>query len=275
MKMTITSFLILLFFILTGLHGITGAYGQGLASSPPRLYFMTPPKGSESRKLTAMNTGQTPLELGVSVGDWDYDRLGDNQLYDAGTLKTSVSDWIQIYPSSYLVLQPGERQDLEVSLNVPADADSSVSVRTAMILITQLNPADVKTTHGAAIQVSIRSGTKVYHSFFPEDTRDIEIMDFKKSIPASEDIRTTLQLTISVTGKLWVEGNILTELLNMGSGEKTKLPDTQFYALPGNIRRIQLNLPPGLSAGRYTATALVSFGKKDEMKMAELEFTMP
>jgi hypothetical protein len=269
------NFLRLLLFTFAGLHGITGACGQGLASSPTRLYFTTPPNGNESKKLTAMNTGQTPLELGVSVGDWDYDQLGDNRIYDAGTLKTSATDWIRIYPSSYLVLQPGERQDLEVSLNVPADADSSIPVRTAMILITQLNPADVETTQGAAIQVSIRSGTKVYHSFFPEDTRDIEIVDFKKSIPASEDIRTTLQLTISVTGKLWVEGNILTELLNMESGKKTKLPDTRFYALPGNIRRIQLSLPPGLSAGRYTATALVSFGKKDQLKMAELEFVTP
>lgn len=253
----------------------SGVSGQGLACSPPRLYFTTPPNGSDTRKLTAMNTGQTQLELGVSVGDWNYNLTGDNQLYDAGTLKTSASDWIRIYPSSYLVLQPGERQYLEISLNVPADADSSIPVRTAMIFLTQLNPADVKTTHGAAIQVSIRSGTKVYHSFFPEDSRDIEIMNFKKSIPASEDIRTTLQLTISVTGKLWVEGHIITELLNMESGKTTKLADTWFYALPDDVRRIQLNLPPGLPAGRYTATALVSFGKKDQLKMAELEFAIP
>ncbi len=263
------------FLIFTGLPAATGVSGQGIATSPPRLYYTTPPNGNETRKLTVMNTGQTPLELGISVGDWDYDQLGDNQLYDAGTLKTSASDWIQILPSSYLVLQPGEGRDLEISLNVPANADSSIPVRTAMIFVTQLNPANVVTTRGAAIQVSIRSGTKVYHSFFPDDSRDIEIMDFKKSIPVSEDIKTTLQLTISVTGKLWVEGNITTELLHMESGEKTKLPDTRFYALPGDVRRIPLSVLPGLPEGRYMATALVSFEKKDQLKMAELEFSIP
>jgi len=249
--------------------------GQGMATNPPRLYYSTPPNGTDTRKLTVMNTGQTQLEVGVSVGDWNYSDAGDNQLYDSGTLKTSASDWIRIYPSSYLVLQPGERRDLEVSINVPADADRSVPVRTAMIFLTQLNPADVKTTHGAAIQVSIRSGTKVYHSFFQEDSRDIEIVDFKKSIPASQDVKTTLQLTISISGKLWVEGTIVTELLNMGSGEKTKLSDTRFYALPGDVRRIRLSLPPGLPEGRYTATALISFEKKGQLKMAELEFAIP
>jgi hypothetical protein len=253
----------------------TGVSGQGTACSPPLVYFTTPPNGSDTKKLTVMNTGQTQLELGVSVGDWDYAPAGDNRFHDAGTLKTSLSDWIQIYPSSYLVLQPGESQDLELSLKVPADADRSIPVRTTMVFLTQLNPADVKATHSAAIQVSIRSGTKVYHSFSPEESRDIEIMDFKKSIPASEDIKTTLQLTISITGKRWVDGEIATELLNMGSGKTTKLADTRFYALPGDVRLIQLNLPPGLTAGRYTATALVSFGKKDQLKMAELEFAIP
>jgi hypothetical protein len=262
-------------FVFIGMQTATGVSGQGLAASPPPLYFTTPPNGTDTRKLSVMNTGQTRLELGVSVGDWDYDPTGDNRFYDAGTLETSLSDWIQIFPSSYLVLQPGERRELEISLNVPADADSSVLVRTAMIFVTQLNPADVKTTCGAAIQVSIRSGTKVYHSFFPDDSGDIEIMDFKKSIPASEDIKTTLQLTISISGKLWVEGEIAIEMLNMESGQKTKLSDVRFHALPGDIRRVQISLPPGLREGRYTATALVSFEKKDQLKMAELEFALP
>lgn len=120
-----------------------------------------------------------------------------------------------------------------------------------------------------------RSGTKVYHSFFQDHSCDIEIIDFKKSIPASEDIKTTLQLTISVTGKLWVEGHIFTELQNMGSGKKTKLSDTRLHALPGDVRRIQLSLSPGFREGFYTATALVSYGKKGQLKMAKLELAIP
>ncbi|MGD9558107.1 MAG: hypothetical protein AB7V25_13875 [Mangrovibacterium sp.] len=261
--------------VFIGIEAATGLSGQGMATNPPRLYFTTPPKGNEVRKLTVMNTGQTQLELGISVGDWDYDRAGDNRFYDGGTLKTSAANWIGIFPSSYLVLQAGERRDLEVTLNVPATADSSVSVRTAMIFLTQLNPAEVKSTGGAAIQVSIRSGTKVYHSFFPEDSRDIMIVDFKKMIPKADNNKTALQLTISVTGKLWVEGKVITELLHMRSGEKTKLADNRFYALPGDLRYIRLDLPPDLPPGRYTATTMVSFEKRDLLKMAELEFEMP
>ena len=263
-----------LIFVITGGLPNSSTYGQGMATNPPRLYFTAPPGGNETQKLTIMNTGQMPLELGISIGDWDYDSLGNNRLYDAGSLTTSAADWIRIFPSSYLVLQPGERKDLEVTLTPPADTGRIVPVHTAMIFLTQLNPVSSQIVQGANIKINIRSGTKVYHSFFPGNTRDIEITDFKKTAPVHADSAALLELALTVDGKLWVEGHVRMELLNMQSGEKTRLPDIRFYALPGDIRIVRTELPVHLPAGRYTVTAQISFGKRDELKVAELEFAI-
>ena len=260
--------------LIAGLFPVTGGYAQGMSTNPPRLYFTAPPNRNETKKLTVMNTGQIPLELGISIGDWDYDSLGNNRLYEAGALKTSATSWIQIYPSSYLVLPPGERKDLDIILTPPANTDSSASVHTAMIFLTQLNPMNSQTVQGANIKVNIRSGTKVYYSSFPENTRNLEITNFKKLSPISQDSTTFLELTTSINGKLWVEGDVRTDLLNMQSGKRTKLPDIRFYALPGDVRLIRMKLPGDLPSGHYTATAQINFGKKNELKVAELEFIL-
>ncbi|MGE4586050.1 MAG: hypothetical protein AB7D05_01775 [Mangrovibacterium sp.] len=261
--------------LIGGLCLCNSLYGQSMSTNPPRLYFTALPGERETRILTVMNTGKTPLELGISVGDWDYDPLGNNRMYDAGTLATSAAGWIRIFPSSYLVLQAGQRENLEISLKVPANTGDSVPVHTAMIFLTQLNLSDAGTARGAAIQISIRSGTKVYHSFFSEETQSLEITDFKKIPPHSKDSIANLELTLSVNGKRWVEGDLSSELLHIESGKKTRLAGVHYYALPGDERLIRLRLPPGLAAGRYTATSLVSTGDKDQLKMAELEFILP
>jgi hypothetical protein len=152
-----------------------------------------------------------------------------------------------------------------VIFTVPSNADTSVPVHTALLFLTQLNPGDAKAENGSAIKVSVRMGVKLYHSFSATEERNIEINDFK-------DSKGSLELLLENTGKIWLEGKIKWELLNTQSGEKSKIPEQDFYSLPGDKRIIKQNLPPNLKKGTYTATALINYGNKDELKVVELEF---
>lgn len=254
-------------------------YAQaGITASPPKVYFKLAENSTSIQNVSVSNPLNKDLEVGVSLGDWNYDSLGTNSLFDPGTLKISCASWIKVLPGSYFTLLPGERKDLSIELSVPADVDKNIPVRTAMVYFTQLNPSDSKNKSGAAIRVSVKMGIKIYHSFPQTEKRGLEVLDFKdvqpKILSNTERSPGILQLNVENTGNIWTEGKIQWELLNTQTGEKTKLTEQAFFSLPGDKTILTKELPVDLKKGRYTATAVINFGKKDELKLVELEFEL-
>lgn len=244
----------------------------GMTVSPGKIYYTLPSGSTSSQKVTVSNPNKKDLEVGVSINDWSYDADGNNQTHEAGTLKTSCADWIQIMPGSYFTLKPGEQKDLEVIVNVPPALGNDIPVHTAMLFLTQLNPGDSRSQNGSPIKVSVRMGVKLYHAFAPNQERRLEVLNFVDKIDPKIKGPGFLELEIKNTGKSWLECKIKWELINVRTGEKQKLPDQESYTLPGDKRLIKQQLPVDLSKGNYNVTAIVNYGNKDELKIVELEF---
>lgn len=280
MKASLLSFVFFLTVLTCTFLTHTKAFAQaGITASPAKLYYQLPPGTSGAEKLTVINPNSINLEVGVSMGDWAYDEKGENRLLDPGTLKTSCATWIKILPGAFFTLAPNERKELLVDLAIPENADTSIPVRTAMIYLTQLNPGDMKAQNGASLKVSVRMGIKVYHSFSSNNERDVEVINFTDKKEIQKDSKTgkstelsLLEINIENTGKIWLEGKVNWELLNQGTGEKTKLQDLSFLSLPGDKRIMQQVLPADLKNGKYFATAMINYGDKEELKIVELEF---
>lgn len=243
----------------------------GMTVSPGKMYFKLAAGASATQKIVVSNPNDKELEIGVSVSDWNYDSLGNNLTYDAGTLESSCADWIQVMPGSYFTLAPREKRELSVVFTVPAGADKQVPVHNAMLFLTQLNPGDARAGDGTALKVTVRMGIKLYHSFVQAEERDIEVMNLR-DVRDSASQPGYLELALKNTGKIWLEGKIKWELLNTQTGEKKKLEDQDIYSLPGDYRMIRQALPADLKKGKYTATAVINYGNKDELKVVELEF---
>ncbi|MGZ3871380.1 MAG: fimbrial biogenesis chaperone [Mucilaginibacter sp.] len=247
-------------------------FGQaGMTVSPSKLYYKLPAGGTGTQKVTVANPNNSELEVGVSLSDWDYDAFGNNVIHEMGSLKTSCAEWIRVLPGAVFNLQPNERRELQVVFNVPPNADQSIPVHTAMLFLTQMNPADSRASNGTAVKVSVRIGIKVYHSFIQSEKRDLEVIGLKDTTIA-KPLASLLELQVENTGKLWVDGKVKWELLNTQTGGKIKMDEQDFYALPGDKRIIRQNLPTKLEKGHYTATAVINYGNNDELKVAELEF---
>jgi hypothetical protein len=246
----------------------------GMTVSPGKLYYKLAPGGNATQKIVVSNPNNRDLEIGLSMNDWDYDSLGNNQTFDAGTLKTSAAEWVRVMPGSYFTLKPGEKRELEVILSVPANVSTEIPVHTAMLFLTQLNPGDGRASDGTSIKVSVRMGIKIYHSFEQSDKRNIEVLNFTDVLPHKDDKTTGgyLELKLSNIGKQWLEGKIKWELLNTQTGEKKKLEEQEIFSLPGDQRLVRQSLPPNMARGRYTATTVINYGDKDELKLVELEF---
>lgn len=263
------------------LSGIAfSGYGQkiSLSETPPRVYFTSGSGSAATQQIRVDNLGKEPLKVGVSLGDWNYDSVGNNMTYEAGTLKNSCANWLQVLPGSFFTIPPGKWQILTLRINVPARADTSVPVHTAMVYLTQLNGEEGKDKGKAALEIHVQLGVKVYHRFSGADRPGVEIMNFQDPVLAgdsSKDIppRHVLRLQLQNTGRCWVEGSIKPELLNEQNGKSVKLNNINFYSLPGDNRYITIELPPELEKGKYSATAIINYGNKDDLKIAELEFT--
>lgn len=243
----------------------------GISVNPSKVYYRIPPGGSGSQNISISNPNDREIEVGIFTGDWDYDEYGNNRMHDAGTLKSSCSSWYQILPGSYFKLGPHETRDITVVLKVPSVADTLIPVHTSMLYVTQLNPGATRTKEGASIVVTVRMGIKIYHSYEQTNERDIKVTGFS-DIRGTPDTGGSLKLELDNTGKIWLEGKIKWELLDMSTGKSEQLEDNDFYCLPGDHRIIIHVLPKGLKKGRYLATAQISYGDKDELKIVELEF---
>lgn len=261
--------------VVLAILSVHNAFGQaGMTVSPGKMYFTLPAGGSATQKIIVSNPNNAELEVGVSTNDWNYDKVGNNITYDAGTLPTSAAAWIQVMPGSYFTLQPGEKRELDVIFSVPSDANQEVPVHTAMLFLTQLNLGDGRAENGTSIKVSVRMGVKIYHSFTQVEERNVEVANFTDILPEAGDKNTSgfLELELNNTGKMWIEGRVRWEVLNTATGDKKKLEDQDVYLLPGDNRFLRQSLPANLPKGKYTASAVVNYGDKDELKLVELEF---
>lgn len=244
----------------------------GISVTPGRLYYKLSSGATGKQSLSVTNPTDRELEVGVSFSDWEYEPSGNNKIVDAASLPTSCTDWIQVLPASYFLLKPGETKEVEILLNVPATADTSIPVHTGMIFFTQLNPGKATDQRGAAIQVTVRMGVKVYHSFTQEADITLEFADLTSY--SNENNEKIVEVSIENQGKIWAEGKIKWELFNNSTGKKTVLQETEIYTLPKDIRIVKQPLPKNLEKGNYTISAILTYGESDVIKIAELEFSI-
>ncbi len=241
----------------------------GITASPTRLYFK--PGEKQEQKIVVSNPSkEKTLEVGLSLSDWNYDSLGNNMSYDAGTLSISCAQNIMVQPGSYFSLKPGETKELSISIK-DVTPQKDIPVRTAMLYLTQLNPGDGQTETGAAIKVTVRMGVKVYYTERSQTNTAVEISNFITEQGPGK-LPNGLKLYVNNIGDIWLNGTIHYDLLNKNNGKKYQIPEIEFYSLPGDKRVFQAVLPKDMDHGSYTATAIVQLANSEELKLAELDF---
>ena len=265
-----TTYFLLVMFLL---GGIAETFAQaGIAVTPGRVYYRLMPGTENTQRIKVTNPTSGELEVGVSFNDWNYHENGGNNIQEAGSLENSCSNWIQVLPDTYFILAPGETRDVEVVMQVPAEVDTALPVRTSMIFFTQLNPGQGVDQVGAGIQVTVRMGVKIYHSFEQQSVNEMDIVDFKRT--TTDDNKTQVGLYVENTGKIWTNGLVDWEVFNNNTGKKTKLSRKEFYTLPQDVRLVSHTLPDDLEKGDYTITAIVTDAERDDVNIAEMDFTV-
>src|SRR6478735_170819 len=163
-----------LFTCLATMFTLAAMAQAGVTASPSRLYFNSSANGSKSQKITITNPSEKPLEIGVSVSNWDYDSVGNNRIYTAGKLRNSAASSIKVLPGSYFTLKTNEPKEVTIQFK-PGSAKKTY--QTGMIFFTQLNPGPAQKSNGATIKLTVRIGVKVYYT--PKASETVAVVDIQ------------------------------------------------------------------------------------------------
>ena len=240
----------------------------GLSVSPPRVYYSIAAGESGVQRVLINNISKEhPLDLAITLGDWEYDEYGNNVMFPPDSLENSCASWLTLPEGTYLTLQPGERREVEVIMNVPRGIPSDNNVQTAMLYVTQMNPVDGVDAQGAAIRINVRQGIKIYRRGLVANRRVLEITDMTFNRESKNIV-----LAFNNNGNIWTDGVIKTTIFNRSTGKEVALNDTPFFTMPGNSRKVMIAPGDALDKGDYIATVILDYGDETILEAAELEF---
>ena len=249
----------------------------GISASPMNLVFDNIAGTTKSYTVTVSNPTSRILEAGITLADWDRDSTGDIRLYLPGTLPTSCAKIIKVLPSTNFLVQPYEKKDFTVIMDLSsAKIDSA---KNCMLFFTQLNTqrgANVTNGVGIGVNLTVRLGVQIFYNVPTATKKNIEIERFMEDTAKIKDtsIRKNVLLTLKNTGDIETDGKVKFELLNLKTGDKIDLPEAKFYTLPNAKRVLTIAIPIKIKKGKYSITALVDYGPEMELKIGEMEIEL-
>jgi hypothetical protein len=262
--------------------GWFNAAGQvGIAAAPMKLDFTNQSGTSSSYTVSVSNPTSRVLEATITLVDWDRDSLGSIRFYEPGTLPASCSNLIKIFPSTNFLLQPYDKKDFTVMMDLSSvKADSAItSAKNCMLFFTQINSqrgTSGSNGVGVGVNLTVRIGVQLFYNAPNATKKNMEIERFiADTIPSKDStVQKNVLLTLQNHGDVETDGKVNFELLNLKTGEKTDLPEAKFYTLPNAKRVLKIGIPTKIPKGKYSITALVDYGPEMELKIGEMEFDL-
>lgn len=239
---------------------------SAISTSVSRIYFTAASNKEQIFVVHNPDTANT-LELELSFQDWQYDSIGNNKIYDSGTLANSLSNYLNLPSGNHITLPPGATDTIHIAIQ--HIQNDNIPVRTAMLYLTQLSRD--KEQNQAFIQTLVQMGIKVYYKNeeYPEPKIDLGNFSLDQADHGTKD----LKLSIHNRGNIWLDGKIHYELFNLETREMIKLDGIEFYSLPDDRQWINISLPDNLKEGSYIAYAQLIPATNNGINNVELIFT--
>jgi P pilus assembly chaperone PapD len=216
------------------------------------------PRGAvDTLTFSVLNNETDPLEIQISLADWDRDITGENRFYPPGTLPRSAAPWLSVSPLRF-ELEPNKQQEVRFSIKVPSDIAGTYW---AAIMVEAAPKQTQPQPPGTTVIVRRRFAVKVLETPPGTGTKDgrIALIDVRGLNPPNYLVEFENRGTIHaprVTGRIELrdEKGTLLEKLDLES----------FPILPGAKRLLKVTsarkkgdlLPPG----KYLVVAVLDYG---------------
>ena len=250
-----------------GIAGITNA--QQVSIQPSILDYHLNPGTTESQSITITNLSQKKMIFEANMADWLRDSTGSHQYYKADTLKQSCATWVSL-DKNLIELAPGQSQTLLVKMRVPTDPSAIKEMKWAMLFLQSVAEQDGSTKNknvATKIKEVVRVGIHIYQTPPQLTTKSARALSFTP-VPGEKN---TYELAMANTGDVMLNCKAHLELTNVASGSEVKLDNIEFPVFPGGNRKVKLTIPGNLSAGKYSAIAVLDLGEDMALEALEKE----
>lgn len=248
-------------------------YSQSASVTPSRLYYKVAPGEYKSQTIRVTNNGAKAETFKVSFANFSSEGNKGKTTIDT-TLNDSrgCSQWLSASPSFFEV-SPGETKDVEILLQVPNTPEAN-NTRWAVtsIKLARENTGNAEKGKDVVGMQIIQTFQFVVHIFQtpPSVTfKEATILKFYKDSLAS-DSAIRLNMEIKNSGEAIIDCVPYLDVVNMNTGEKTRVTNRAFSVLPGGQREIFFYLPKKLKKGEYNILGIVDYGSITEIAASEL-----
>ncbi len=247
--------------------------GQSASVSPSRLYYKAAPGETKKQTVHVINNSETNQSYAITFGDFSAEGVnGKSQLMAAGQSEHSSSKYMSASPA-FFELAPGKDIDVQVNIDLPNLPESNkVKWGTLMLKIvkerTTANNAG-KDGVGMGLVETFQFVVHIFQTPPSVTLKDAEILTFKEE-ESADATKRNLSMVAKNTGEAILDCATYLEFSNLKSGEEIKTKPSAFTLLPEGSREIKFPVPADLPKGKYTVTAVIDFGSKDNVQAAQM-----
>ncbi len=285
--------IVVLVAVVLGFSLIGPSDAEALTLIPPSFEFGVIPGQDSSTAIKVFNETAETLELFTEVTSFTNEGETGNPIFDFKAPLTGLAEWIEV-EAGPIILAPGERKEIPVIINVPADADPGGHYAAVFFV-------DVPPEAGAGqVAIGAKLGSLILVRVAGEVEEGGNLAEF-----FAEDKKTTFsRLPISFFARFQNSGNVhlrptgtitITNLFGKESA-KVDLNEAKGATLPQTIRKYEAiwekdqvqettgnvwsnfwkeysNEWNNFAFGRYKAQLNLTFGAaNDQLATAETSF---
>lgn len=264
--------LLISFVLLFGLSSIS--IGQqpespkGIAVKPVTLEYAAASNESVSQKVIVTNALAEKKQFAVYVSDWRRDTTGAHVYTEPGNDPRSCATWIQL-STNFFELNPGETEELLVTLKHPSDSTKNQHMHWCMLFIETIQEKKVTDTIGLTTTITnkFRVGIHVYQTPPGNPLKGMQLINFQTLDSTKDRFRVICQNI----GETQLQCTSYIEIVSLQNGEKFKLNSKEFPIFPEQTRHIDFELPKKLTSGDYLITAIIDAGMELPLEAAQLQ----
>lgn len=248
--------------------------GQGLEISPPLIDIKTDPGKVVTTQIKVRNVTQTSLLVKAQFEDFvANDESGTPKILLNSSDKSpySIKDWLGA-PAS-ITLAPGQREPINVTINVPANASPGGHYGVVRFTGTPPELADTGVSLSASVGTlmlvnvsgNVKESAKVAEIYASQNNKQSSI--FKRGpILITTRVQNTGNVHFKPHGTLQITNTFgkTVKVVQFNSGNHN--------VLPGSIRKFQNLFDKQYMLGRYTAKVDVVYGSNNQIASGSTTF---
>lgn len=240
----------------------------GIAVRPVTLEYSLKSSQTGTQKVSVTNALNEKKQFVVYVSDWRRDTTGAHVYTEPGKDPRSCATWIQL-SKNFFELNPGETEELIITMNHPADSSKGKQMSWCMLFIETIQEKKITDTAGLITTITnkFRVGVHIYQNPPGELKKEIKLLSFNQLDTANKVYRITCQNE----GETQLQCASYLEIVSIENGIKIKVEPKEFPLFPEQIRYIDFKMPPQLPTGKYIITAIIDAGIDLALEAAQVQ----